>query len=131
MDLYDLEHNVRDGIHIASLAGAWTALVMGLAVCAYKATLSFAPRLPEGITRLAFHFGFLGCRLRIEVTAKEATYHLLDDPPLTMRHHGEEFHLTVNEATTLPIPPIKAGPLPRQPPGREPMARGRQRRAKK
>src|SRR5205823_14868873 len=29
MDLDDLEHNTRDGLHIASLAGAWTALVAG------------------------------------------------------------------------------------------------------
>src|SRR5579875_3123230 len=29
MDLNDLEHNVRDGVHMASLAGAWTALVGG------------------------------------------------------------------------------------------------------
>ena len=29
MDLRDLEHNTRDGIHIASLAGTWVALVSG------------------------------------------------------------------------------------------------------
>src|SRR6202161_3244178 len=29
MDLRDLEHNTRDGVHIASLAGAWLALVCG------------------------------------------------------------------------------------------------------
>ncbi len=29
MDLHDLAHNVRDGLHIASLAGAWMALVSG------------------------------------------------------------------------------------------------------
>ena len=29
MDLQDREHNTRDGLHIASLAGAWTALVGG------------------------------------------------------------------------------------------------------
>src|SRR5262249_53937927 len=27
MDLHDLEHNTRDGVHIASLAGAWLAAV--------------------------------------------------------------------------------------------------------
>ena len=30
MDLEDLEHNTRDGLHIASLAGTWMALVAGL-----------------------------------------------------------------------------------------------------
>ena len=29
MDLQDLEHNTRDGVHIASLAGTWIALVGG------------------------------------------------------------------------------------------------------
>ena len=29
MDLHDLEHNTRDGVHIASLAGAWIAAVAG------------------------------------------------------------------------------------------------------
>ena len=30
MDLHDLEHNTSDGLHIASLAGAWIAAVCGL-----------------------------------------------------------------------------------------------------
>ena len=29
MDLDDLEHNTRDGLHIASLAGTWIGLVAG------------------------------------------------------------------------------------------------------
>ena len=29
MDLHDLAENTRDGVHIASLAGAWIALVAG------------------------------------------------------------------------------------------------------
>src|SRR6185437_14517748 len=29
IDLHDLHHNVRDGLHMASLAGSWTALVAG------------------------------------------------------------------------------------------------------
>ena len=29
MDLGDLEHNTRDGLHMASLAGSWIAAVAG------------------------------------------------------------------------------------------------------
>ena len=29
MDLRDVEHNTSDGVHMASLAGAWMALVAG------------------------------------------------------------------------------------------------------
>src|ERR1700684_1200536 len=52
MDLDDLEHNVRDGLHIASLAGSWTAAVAGFGGMRDGGDqLSFKPRLPEQITR--------------------------------------------------------------------------------
>ena len=47
-----------------------------------------------------------------------------DGSPLKVRHYGEEIALSVDEAVTRPIPPVKAGPRPTQPPGREPAARG-------
>lgn len=130
IDLHDLHHNVRDGVHIASLAGAWTVLVAGFGgMRVQNGSLCFAPRLPDTLGRLAFHLLFRGCRLRVEVRAKEATYRLLDGSPLAVRHHGEEILLPVDEAVTRPIPPIKAGPRPTQPPGREPLARGMQARS--
>src|SRR5207248_799764 len=47
MDLRDLEHNTRDGLHIASLAGAWLAAVGGFGgMRDHGGSLSFAPRLP-------------------------------------------------------------------------------------
>jgi alpha,alpha-trehalose phosphorylase len=128
IDLHDLHHNVQDGIHMASLAGAWTALVAGFGgMRVQNGSLYFAPRLPGALERLAFHLLFRGCRLRVELRATEATYHLLDGSPLKVYHYGEEVLLPVNEAITRPIPPVKAGPRPTQPLGREPAARGRAR----
>ena len=124
MDLNDLEHNVRDGVHMASLAGAWIALVAGFGgMRLQNGSLSFTPRLPDAMVRLAFHIMFRGSRLRVEVTATEATYRLLDGSPLKVRHHGEEILLPGDGAITRPIPPVKAGPRPTQPPGRVPAAR--------
>ncbi len=55
MDLHDLEHNTRDGLHIASLAGSWLALVAGFGGFRdHDGVLTFAPRLPPGLGRLAF-----------------------------------------------------------------------------
>ena len=55
MDLDDLEHNTRDGLHIASLAGAWIAAVAGFGgMRDHGGRLSFAPRLPPALSRLAF-----------------------------------------------------------------------------
>src|SRR2546421_4115632 len=55
VDLNDLHHNVRDGVHMASLAGAWTALVAGFGGMRLEnSSLCFSPRLPDALRRLAF-----------------------------------------------------------------------------
>ena len=55
IDLCDLEHNTRDELHIASLPGAWIALVNGFGGLRLQdGTVSVAPRLSDGLTRLAF-----------------------------------------------------------------------------
>jgi alpha,alpha-trehalose phosphorylase len=124
MDLNDLEHNTRDGVHIASLAGTWTVLVAGFGGLRWREkSLSFAPRLPEKLARLAFHLLFCGRRIRVEVNATEATYRLLEGSPLDVWHHGETITLTTNKAVTKAIPAIKSQPRPTQPPGREPITR--------
>ncbi len=124
MDLDDLEHNVRDGVHIASLAGTWTALVSGFGGMRFRSdSLSFTPHLPDGITRLAFRIQCHCCRLRVEVTATEATYHLLDGSSVKIKHHGDEITLSKDESVTRSISPVKAGPRPEQPIGRVPRVR--------
>ena len=47
IDLRDLHHNTRDGLHMASLAGAWTALVAGFGgLRDDDGVLSLDPQLP-------------------------------------------------------------------------------------
>ena len=70
MDLDDLEHNTRDGIHIASVAGTWIAAVAGFGgMRDHGGELSFSPRLPAALTRLKFRLMFRGTSLRVEVDA--------------------------------------------------------------
>jgi len=124
MDLHDLEHNVRDGVHIASLAGSWMVLVMGFGgMRTYEKTLCFAPRLPHQITRLAFRLLFRGCSLHVEVKATKATYRLLDGASLRIKHYGEDITLSAGETVTRPIEEKEAGLRPAQPMGRAPIAR--------
>ncbi|HYZ56225.1 MAG TPA: glycoside hydrolase family 65 protein [Streptosporangiaceae bacterium] len=123
MDLRDVERNTRDGMHMASLAGAWMALVQGFGgMRAERGTLTFSPRLPGGISRLRFHLRYRGRLLRVTVAGREATYELLDGEPLVIFHHGERLDLN-SKPTQRKIPPIIAGPRPHQPPGREPIDR--------
>jgi alpha,alpha-trehalose phosphorylase len=124
MDLRDLEHNTRDGIHIASLAGTWAALVSGFGGFRdLDGTFSFTPRLPQGLIRLAFTLLIRGRRLRVEVTHTEARYALTDGDPLEIVHHGQPVSLSAGKPQARPIPAAPSRPWPSQPPGREPVHR--------
>ncbi|OSZ57291.1 family 65 glycosyl hydrolase [Streptomyces pharetrae CZA14] len=124
MDLADLEHNTRDGLHIASLAGTWMALVAGFGGMRRDGdTLRFAPRLPEQFSRLAFSLQILGRRLRVEITPEKATYTLLSGPPLTIGHHGEPLTVSADGPAVRMVPATPDRPAPRQPPHRRPNAR--------
>jgi alpha,alpha-trehalose phosphorylase len=125
MDLDDLEHNVRDGLHIASLAGAWIAAVAGFGgMRDYGGELRFAPRLPERLTRLAFRLRWRGSRLGVEVDGEAAVYTVLDGEPLAIRHFEERVTVDAAEPVRLPVPaPAAPGERPAQPPGRAPAQR--------
>ena len=125
MDLHDLEHNARDGLHIASLAGTWIGLVKGFAgMRDHGGGLSLAPRLPDGLTGLSFTIVRRGMRLRVTVGAFAARYELLDgQASLELRHHGERLTLHGTSPVERPIPPAPAREPPQQPPGREPARR--------
>jgi alpha,alpha-trehalose phosphorylase len=122
MDVNDLMHNTGDGLHMASLAGSWMALVEGFGgLRDVEGTLSFAPRLPEGLTRLAFVLCLRARRLRVEVTQTTATYELAAGDKITIVHHGKPVKLAPTEPTTLTVPPAPVRERPRQPAGREPL----------
>jgi alpha,alpha-trehalose phosphorylase len=127
IDLRDINHNSREGLHIASLAGVWTALVAGFGgLRHHRGVLSFAPQLPDGITRLNFTVRWRGLRLGVDVEPHQATYTLRDgaDSSLVFRHDGEEATVTTAKPVTRRI--SKRTPMlprPAQPPGREPRHR--------
>jgi alpha,alpha-trehalose phosphorylase len=125
MDLEDRNHNTRDGLHMASLAGAWTALVEGFGgMRARDGRLSFAPRLPSGIGRLRFRVRYRGSGVQVATDGQTATYHLWSGPPLTLWHESEELELGDKDVER-PVTPVPHGTRPSQPPGREPERRQR------
>ncbi|WP_318656260.1 glycosyl hydrolase family 65 protein, partial [Streptomyces resistomycificus] len=124
MDLADLEHNTRDGLHIASLAGTWTALVAGFGGMRRDGdSLRFTPRLPEQFSRLAFTLQLLGRRLRVEIGPDKATYTLVSGEPLTISHHGTPLTVNGDGPLARTVPPHTARPTPDQPPHRRPNTR--------
>ena len=128
MDLHDIEHNTRDGVHIAALAGAWLAAVAGFGgMRDHDGQLSFAPRLPARLERLAFGLLFRGRLLKVEATKAEVTYTLERGRPLEISHFGEAIAVSTEAPVNRSIPQlVPPGPAPKQPPGREPATRRRE-----
>ncbi len=134
MDLRDLEHNTRDGLHIASLAGSWLAVVAGLGgMRDHDGRLSFAPALPAKIGRLRFAVRWHGHRLTVDVERKQVTYTLRDgnahaSEPVSIEldHEGEPTTVTTGEPVVRPLTRrVALLPRPPQPAGRAPVQRGR------
>ncbi|WP_410584827.1 glycoside hydrolase family 65 protein [Amycolatopsis sp. lyj-108] len=122
-DLHDVHNNVRNGLHLASLAGAWQGTVAGFGgLRDHGGRLTFAPRLPPQLRRIAFRLTFRGTRFQVEIDGEGATYHVITGEPLELAHHGETFTVTA-EPVRLPIPVADPGPAPVQPAGRAPVRR--------
>lgn len=123
VDLRDLHHNVRNGLHVASLASAWIAMVAGFGGMRNRGgELRFTPRLPPGLERIAFRMCFRGSQILVDVGAAKATYRLLAGPPREV-HHFDDIVLVGQEPVAVPIPPAPSLPRPSQPAGRAPIRR--------
>ena len=131
IDLRDLHNNTEDGLHMASLAGAWTALVAGFGgLRDDEGILALDPHLPDGIERLCFRLRWRDFRLTVDAGHDEVTYTLRDGPDatLTIRHDGEDVGLSTKSPTTVAVSRRTALlPPPEQPPGRKPIRRSAER----
>jgi alpha,alpha-trehalose phosphorylase len=123
-DLHDLHHDVRNGLHIAALAGAWIVVVAGFGgMRDHHRTLTFAPRLPAALGRIAFRMCYHGSRFAVEIHQDSATYRLVSGAPVHTAHHGDPLTINAGEPVTRPIPPAPRSPTPKQPHGRAPYRR--------
>ncbi|WP_250006062.1 glycoside hydrolase family 65 protein [Actinoplanes sp. M2I2] len=103
-----------DGLHIAACAGAWIALVMGFGgLRDHDGELSFGPRLPPGLHRLAFRLHWRGAALKVTVTRDRVTYEA--DGDVTLRHEGKEVRVRAGEQLTFAVDPVDDVPAPPSP----------------
>jgi alpha,alpha-trehalose phosphorylase len=124
MDIDDLERNTSDGLHLASLAGAWIALVDGFGGLRHTDDgLSFAPQLPKGWTRLCFGLVLGDGHLRVDVRPDDVEYLYSGKEPYEVRHGDTLLRLEPGTPVTRPLTPPKERPGPSQPAGRAPLRR--------
>jgi alpha,alpha-trehalose phosphorylase len=89
MDLADLAGNASDGVHIASAAGVWQALVFGFGgVRDFGGRLSITPYLPSTWDSLEFSLRFRDRQLAIQVTHDKERIELREGEPLEIETHG-------------------------------------------
>lgn len=123
-DLHDLHNNVSSGLHIAALGGAWTDCVAGFGgMRDFGGSITFAPRLPSRLDYMSFRMLIRDSRIVVAIDREQATYRLLDGPPIELAHHGETF--TLSDAPVIkPIPELTVSSVPPSAPvGCEPYRR--------
>ena len=119
VDLHDLAGNTADGLHLASLAGAWLVAVAGFGGMrdhGDDARLRPTPARPAH--QAAFRLLYRGRRLRVEIDRDRARYELLDGEPLELLHHGEPLTLEPGSPQRLPCPDLPQPAPVEPPPGR-------------
>ena len=111
MDLDDINSNVSDGVHIASMGGAWLSLIYGFAgLRDYNGEPSFCPRLPKAWGSLSFKLRFHGLTLSVSYSRDAAVYSLAGDSfkngdSLKIRHLGNPHTVRRGEAVKISMKP--------------------------
>ena len=92
IDMADTAGNLGDGVHVASAAGAWMALVYGFARYRWRTPEpEFSPILPTRARRLRIPLLLRGSLLTIDIEADRVSYRVQSGDAVTARHYGELF----------------------------------------
>ncbi len=110
IDLNDLNGNVRDGVHTASMAGSWMSVVYGFAGMRDSGEfLSFSPRLPSGLDKVSFKINYSTCLLYVEITKDRVVFKLLEGRELSFYNYHNKIHLALGKKIVISlIPKLKA-----------------------
>jgi alpha,alpha-trehalose phosphorylase len=106
MDLADVAGNVSDGVHVASAAGVWMALVFGFGgLRDFDGNVRFDPRLPESWSSLSFSVRVGDRQLRVRLTHGEERYLLDEGEALDVTVRGEQHTLSPGVPLVIGHPP--------------------------
>ena len=117
VDLQDLHGNASDGVHVASAAGVWGAVVNGFGgMRDHYGEITLDPRLPVGWSGITFHLTIRGSRLRVEVRQDEVRLEIEAGESVDLAVRGEKIVVRAGEPVTVPLdgqgPRIDGAPRP-------------------
>ncbi|MBN2973442.1 glycoside hydrolase family 65 protein [Roseomonas aeriglobus] len=96
-DLSNLFANSGHGLHMAALAGAWSALVYGFAGMTVLDGLGFAPIAMPALGGYAFGILWHGSALKVTVSDTRVRYTLDSGGPVAFRHSDEALTIACGE----------------------------------
>jgi len=98
VDIANTAGNLRDGLHVASAAGTWMAVVYGFGGYRWRSRgPEFSPILPTRASRLRIPLLLRGSALSVDIEQHRVTYQVKSGDPVTADHYGQEF--TVSPAS--------------------------------
>lgn len=98
-DLYDLHSNVKNGVHIASMAGSWQCIVFGfMGMRQINGVLNFNPKLPKEFEEISAKVTFKGRVIKVTLNKENANYQLLQGNNIKIIENGKTIVLE-NELT--------------------------------
>jgi alpha,alpha-trehalose phosphorylase len=125
VDLRDLAGNTSDGLHLASLAGAWLVAVAGFGgLRDHGDLLSFAPRLPASLGGLSFRLMYRGRSIRVDLGRDSVRYQLLAGDELELLHYDDRVRLSSSAPEMRAVPTLIEPPPVSPPVGRAPLREG-------
>ena len=111
IDLASITGQSSDGVHIASAAGVWAALVFGFGgVRDHGGRLSFDPRLPREWRRLEYSVRFRDRQIRVDLCHDEERYSLTEGEPVDVVIRGEPRVVSTAAPAVIKRPPSPPPP---------------------
>ncbi|WP_128894834.1 glycoside hydrolase family 65 protein [Longirhabdus pacifica] len=102
LDIDDLHHNTKDGLHLANMGGTWMSIVYGFAGLRLKESgISLAPLLPRKWQGFEFYFQYKDRKIQIEVTKTEMVLTLMEGDALPILVYDEQYVLQCHNPTTI------------------------------
>lgn len=102
LDLDDYNKEVKEGLHITSMAGTWMSIVEGFGgLRIINDTLSFSPRIPKQWKTYSFKINFRNRIIRVKVAEEEIVFDLTGKESVPILVNGHKMELTPNKSETI------------------------------
>jgi maltose phosphorylase len=112
IDLDDYNRNVREGIHMTSIAAAWMTIVYGFGGMRSDGDeLVFNPTIPERWNSYSFRLVYRGSVVRVTVGKDAAVLEVLEGDPVAALVNGERSQITAQGLRVPVNVPAVSSPL--------------------